>query len=133
MLAGAAGAAGATLRQVAAAKSIDNDPSYTAAYRLLAQLRPVARQLAVGLDTVTIAEGLLQSLHEIEPFERGAVLVRTGSSRLSPLAVVGERIATVGRRGGRGDAVRRSVALAAAATSRHPAQRSARRGCRAAR
>jgi signal transduction histidine kinase len=89
-LAAAAGAGAATLRQVAAARASDDDPSYAAAYRLLAQLRPVARQLSIGLDTVTIAEGLLQSLRSIEPFERGAVLVRTGSSRLSPLARLGE-------------------------------------------
>jgi signal transduction histidine kinase len=65
------------------------DASYAAAYRLLAQLRPVARQLSVGLDAVTIAEGLLQSLRDVHEFERGAVLVRTGGSRLVPLAHVG--------------------------------------------
>jgi signal transduction histidine kinase len=91
VLAAAAGAGGATLRQVAVSKATAyDDPSYAAAYRLLAQLRPVARQQSVGLDTVTIAAGLLQSLGAIEGFDRGAVLVRTGSSRLSPLAVVGE-------------------------------------------
>jgi hypothetical protein len=58
-LAAASGAGAAKLRAVAAARaSADNDPSYAAAYRLLAQLRPVARQLSVGLDTVTIADGL---------------------------------------------------------------------------
>jgi signal transduction histidine kinase len=65
------------------------DTSYAAAYRLLAQLRPVARQLSVGLDAVTIAEGLLQSLRDVHEFERGAVLVRTGGSRLVPLAHIG--------------------------------------------
>ena len=65
------------------------DTSYAAAYRLLAQLRPVARQLSVGLDAGTIAEGLLQSLRDVHDFERGAVLVRTGGSRLVPLAQVG--------------------------------------------
>jgi signal transduction histidine kinase len=65
------------------------EASYAAAYRLLAQLRPVARQLSVGLDPVTIAEGLLQSLRSTYEFERGAVLVRTGGSRLVPLAHAG--------------------------------------------
>jgi signal transduction histidine kinase len=62
------------------------DTSYAAAYRLLAQLRPVARQLSVGLDPVTIAEGLLQSLREHYDFDRGVVLVRSGGARLVPLA-----------------------------------------------
>jgi signal transduction histidine kinase len=65
------------------------DASYEAAYRLLAQLRPVARQLSVGLDSGTIAEGLLQSLRSTYEFERGVVLVRTGGSRLVPLAQLG--------------------------------------------
>ena len=68
---------------------LPEDTSYAAAYRLLAQLRPVARQLSVGLDAGTIAEGLLQSLRDVHDFERGAVLVRTGGSRLVPLAQVG--------------------------------------------
>lgn len=66
------------------------EASYAAAYRLLAQLRPVARQLSVGLDPVTIAEGLLQTLRSQYEFERGAVMVRTGAgSRLVPLAYLG--------------------------------------------
>src|SRR4051794_6763586 len=66
------------------------EASYAAAYRLLAQLRPVARQLSVGLDPVTIAEGLLQTLRSQSEFERGAVMVRTGGgSRLVPLAYLG--------------------------------------------
>jgi len=65
------------------------EASYAAAYRLLAQLRPVARQLSVGLDPVTIAEGLLQTLRSEYEFESGAVMVRTGGSRLVPLAHLG--------------------------------------------
>jgi signal transduction histidine kinase len=65
------------------------DTSYAAAYRLLAQLRPVARQLSVGLDPGTIADGLLQTLREQHDFERGAVFVRTGAGRLVPLAHLG--------------------------------------------
>jgi signal transduction histidine kinase len=65
------------------------DTSYAAAYRLLAQLRPVARQLSVGLDPVTIADGLLQTLRAAHEFDRGAVFVRTGASRLVPLAYLG--------------------------------------------
>ena len=65
------------------------DTSYAAAYRLLAQLRPVARQLSVGLDPVTIADGLLQTLRTAHEFDRGAVFVRTGASRLAPLSFLG--------------------------------------------
>jgi signal transduction histidine kinase len=65
------------------------DTSYAAAYRLLAQLRPVARQLSVGPDPGTIAEGLLQSLKDLHEFDRGAVYVRTGTGRLVPLAFLG--------------------------------------------
>jgi signal transduction histidine kinase len=66
-----------------------SDASYAAAYRLLSQLRPVARQLSVGLDPGTIAQGLLQSLKDLHDFERGAVYVRTGAGRLVPLAFLG--------------------------------------------
>jgi signal transduction histidine kinase len=66
-----------------------SDSSYAAAYRLLSQLRPVARQLSVGLDPGTIAQGLLQSLKDVHDFERGAVYVRTGAGRLVPLALIG--------------------------------------------
>jgi signal transduction histidine kinase len=66
-----------------------SDTSYAAAYRLLSQLRPVARQLSVGLDPGTIAQSLLQSLKDVHDFERGAVYVRTGAGRLVPLAFIG--------------------------------------------
>jgi signal transduction histidine kinase len=66
-----------------------SDSSYAAAYRLLSQLRPVARQLSVGLDPGTIAQGLLQALKDVHDFERGAVYVRTGAGRLVPLAFIG--------------------------------------------
>jgi signal transduction histidine kinase len=91
VLAAATGTSGSGLRQITAGKRRDaQEPSYAAAYRLLAQLRPVARQLSVGLDTVTIGEGLLQTLHGIEAFDSGLVLVRTGNSRLSRLATHGQ-------------------------------------------
>jgi len=92
LLALAAGLVGAWIGRLlapSAEMATPVDSSYAAAYRLLAQLRPVARQLSVGLDPVTIAEGLLQSLRQLQDFERGAVLVRTGGSRLVPLAQIG--------------------------------------------
>lgn len=65
------------------------DRSYAAAYRLLVQLRPVARELSVGLDPATIAEGLLQSLRGLHAFDRGALYVRGEGGRTVPLALLG--------------------------------------------
>jgi signal transduction histidine kinase len=60
--------------------------SYREAFRLLSQLRTVARQLSVGLDTLTLAEALLNEINEHAPFDRGAVFVRAGGERLMQLA-----------------------------------------------
>ena len=93
LLALAAGLVGAWIGRLLAPSGepeVQVDSSYAAAYRLLAQLRPVARQLSVGLDPGTIAEGLLQTLRSDYELERGGVMVRTGGgSRLVPLAHVG--------------------------------------------
>src|SRR5207245_10520953 len=91
-LALAAGLAGAwirSLRTPGAVATGQQDTSYASAYRLLAQLRPVARQLSVGLDPGTIAEGLLESLREVCDFDRGVVFVRTGGGRMIGLAGTG--------------------------------------------
>jgi signal transduction histidine kinase len=61
------------------------DASYVAAYRLLSQLRTVARQLTAGLDAAALAQGLLHDLRERLPFDRAAVLVRGTGERLMPL------------------------------------------------
>ncbi len=64
--------------------------AYASAYRLLSQLRLVSRQLSAGLDPVTLAEGLLEHLHESVPAERAAVYVRSMGGRLTPVAFRGE-------------------------------------------
>jgi signal transduction histidine kinase len=91
VLALAAGLAGTWIRSLLTPSggAEQQDTSYAAAYRLLAQLRPVARQLSVGLDPGTIAEGLLESLRDACEFDRGAVYVRTGGGRLIGLAASG--------------------------------------------
>jgi signal transduction histidine kinase len=61
------------------------DDSYVAAYRLLSQLRTVARQLSAGLDAAALAQSLLHDIREILPFDHGAVLVRAAGDRLVPL------------------------------------------------
>lgn len=63
-----------------------SENAYVSAYRLLSQLRPVARQLSVGLDPITIAQGMLADLAAVVPFDRAAVYARTGGDRLSVLA-----------------------------------------------
>lgn len=68
--------------------------AYESAYRLISQLRLVARQLSGGLDPVSIAHGLLKDLQTTHPFEKGAVYVRSTGGRLTPIAFAGaERIA----------------------------------------
>jgi signal transduction histidine kinase len=61
------------------------DDSYVAAYRLLSQLRTVARQLTAGLDAAALAHSLLHQLRELAPYDRAAVLVRGSGDRLMPL------------------------------------------------
>ena len=69
------------------------DPSYEEAYRLLSQLRGVSRQLAGGLDAVSLAQALLESLAARAPFAIGAVYSRTEGGRLVLLSVLGtERV-----------------------------------------
>jgi signal transduction histidine kinase len=65
------------------------DGSYAVAYRLLAQLRTVARQLSAGLDSRTLADSLLATLASIVPYERAAVLVRSRGERLLQLSARG--------------------------------------------
>jgi signal transduction histidine kinase len=92
LLAAAAGLLAAWVRRLQIASERDARPadrSYAEAYRLLTQLRPVARELSVGLDPATIAEGLLQALYELHEFDRGAVYVRGEADRSIPLALLG--------------------------------------------
>ncbi|HET7530163.1 MAG TPA: GAF domain-containing protein, partial [Mycobacteriales bacterium] len=67
------------------APSAPADDSYVAAYRLLSQLRTVARQLSAGLDAAALAQSLLNDIRELLPFDNGAVLVRAAGDRLVPL------------------------------------------------
>jgi signal transduction histidine kinase len=69
--------------------SHDAQESYLSAYRLLSQLRTVSRQLSAGLDATTLAEGMLRSLQDVMPYDRGAVFVRSSGTRLVPLAYTG--------------------------------------------
>jgi signal transduction histidine kinase len=90
LLALAVGVLAAWIRRLTA-DSTDSDvnQSYEAAYELLSQLRTVSRQLSAGLDSVSLGQGLLQSIGEIAAFSRGAVFVRSDGGRLVPLALSG--------------------------------------------
>lgn len=63
---------------------------YAEAYRLLDQLRSVARSLPGSLDPQTAATVLLDGAREVAPSRRGAVLLQTGE-RFVPLAMFGAR------------------------------------------
>ena len=90
MLALAVGLLAAWIRRLAAASAAsDQNRSYEAAYELLSQLRTVSRQLVGGLDPVSLAQGLLQTLRGPLAYERGAVFVRAEGGRLIPMALEG--------------------------------------------
>ena len=63
--------------------------AYASAYRLISQLRLVARQLSGGLDPVSISQQILQQVQRELPYDRGAVYVRSNGSRLTPMASIG--------------------------------------------
>lgn len=85
----AVGLLAAWVRRLTRGSTQQPQAAYVAAYRLLSQLRTVARQLPTGLDPPTIAESLLRKLGEVLDYDRAAVFVRTGGDRLVPLACSG--------------------------------------------
>lgn len=86
-----AGLLAAWVRRVQADVAPDaaENESYLAAYRLVGQLRTVSRQLSGGLDSVSIAQALLQDLRDRVPFDVGAIFARSAGGALLPLAVEG--------------------------------------------
>lgn len=89
VLALALGLLAAWVRRVRDQQIQASQPSYTAAYRLLSQLRVVSRQLSGGLDPVSLSQGMLQSLRSGVFFSRAAVYVRSEGGRLVPMAFAG--------------------------------------------
>jgi signal transduction histidine kinase len=84
----ATGAVGAWFRRQQMLQSADAT-RYGAAYRLLAELRVIARQLSGGLDPVTLATGVLSEVSARVPTRRSALLVRREGGILLPLATQG--------------------------------------------
>ena len=67
----------------------DHEARYAEAYRLLAQLRSVARHLPGSLDPGSVARTLLEKCVAEVRSEHGAVLVEVGGDQLVPLALHG--------------------------------------------
>lgn len=83
------GLLGAWVRRVQQGPGADVDPAYVSAHRLLSELWLVARQLPAGLDPVTLASALLSNVRDDIAYSRAAVIVRSPSGLLIPLAVDG--------------------------------------------
>lgn len=85
----AVGLLGAWVHRLQQRGTEPQDAAYASAYRLISQLRLVARQLSGGLDPVSIAQGMLSSIRDRVPFDRGAIYVRSAGGRLTPMAFAG--------------------------------------------
>jgi signal transduction histidine kinase len=70
-------------------RTASRDEPYPAAFRLVSQLRTVARHLPSGLDAVKLAQILLQDLSGPTSYERGAVFIPGPAGTLVPLASAG--------------------------------------------
>lgn len=83
------GLLGARVRGMRALIGGQHDPSYESARRLLAQLRTVARRLSSGLDIVTLASDLLQTVHQHLADTNSAVFMRTEAGVMAPMGYRG--------------------------------------------
>jgi signal transduction histidine kinase len=86
VLAVAVGLVAAWARRLLRLQPTVDQPLFGTAYRLLTQLRTVARQLPGTLDPVTISTQLVDDLRATTDADRIAVFARTGGGRLVPLA-----------------------------------------------
>jgi len=86
----AVGLLGAWVHHLQSGQEVPENAAYSAAYRLLSQLRLVSRQLSSGLDPVSLAQSLLEHVNRSVPFDRAAVYVRSSGGRLAPMAFSGD-------------------------------------------
>ncbi len=84
MLALLAGSLAAWARRLGL-RTAGRDEPYPAAYRLVSQLRTVARQLSGGLDAVGLARILLEQIRAQTEYDRAAVFVPGPAGTLIPL------------------------------------------------
>jgi signal transduction histidine kinase len=85
----AVGLLAAWIRRLQQQGAHQDNAAYASAYRLISQLRAVARQLSGGLDPVSLGQQLLQQLQSQVPFDRGAVYVKSTGGRLTPITFYG--------------------------------------------
>ncbi len=85
----AVGLLGAWIQRLQQTGTPRETAAYESAYRLISQLRLVARQLSGGLDPVSLAQHLLDVLRPRVAFDRAAVYVRSSGGRLTPIAFSG--------------------------------------------
>lgn len=86
LLATAVGLVAAWARRLLRTAPAAQQPLFGTAYRLLTELRTVARQLPGTLDPVTVATGLLDELASLTAARCSAVFGRLGAGRLVALA-----------------------------------------------
>ena len=86
LLATAVGLVAAWARHLLRTQTAVQQPLFGTAYRLLTELRIVARQLPGTLDPVTVASQLLDEVGGLIPVRYGAVFGRMGAGRLVALA-----------------------------------------------
>jgi signal transduction histidine kinase len=84
-----AGLMAAWVVQLRGIPGFQDDASYASARRLLSQLRTVARRLSAGLDPVSMAEQLLETVHGTLEGTQSAVFIRTEGGVLAPMAYEG--------------------------------------------
>jgi signal transduction histidine kinase len=79
------GLVGAWIRRVREDTTIEGEPAYADAHRLLSELHVVARQLSLGLDPQTLARALADDIQVIAPHGSVAVLARSPGGRFVTL------------------------------------------------
>lgn len=79
------GLVGSWIRRVREGTTIEGEPAYADAHRLLSELHVVARQLSLGLDPQTLARALADDIQVIAPHGSVAVLARSPGGRFVTL------------------------------------------------
>jgi signal transduction histidine kinase len=81
----AVGLLGAWVRRVREGSTVEGEPAYADAHRLLSELHVVARQLSLGLDPRTLATALADDIQVVAPHGTIAVLARSPGGRFVTL------------------------------------------------
>ena len=85
----ATGLIGGWVRRLTLQTRTFSDSAYADAFRLLSELRKVARNLSLGLDPATLASSLVDEVGVLDPASHRRVSVRTGEGRSALLAGAG--------------------------------------------